>query len=113
MISAEDAMPRYSPRGLGLGSACCFVCGKNDRGVQDDMAAFVAGKQGGEEVVEVFRKAGCHAELDYRPYEPDWVQVKVGACKEHKPNLEQLYRLTREKRWIDLPTIEEAKSASP
>jgi hypothetical protein len=96
-IAAGDALfgksLSFGPRGLGS-DACpgCFVCGTGKIGagyeMLDNFAAFVASKEEGEEIVSWF---GGRARLDYRSSEPNWIQVKVGACKKHVPNLEQLY----------------------
>jgi len=84
----------FRPRGIGTDScAGCFVCGTGKIGagyeILDNVAAFVASKEEGEEIVSWFFDG--RARLDYRPSEPNWIQVKVGACKKHVPNLEQLY----------------------
>ena len=42
---------------------------------------------------------GKGAWMDFRESEPDRIQVKVGACKEHFLNLEELHRLTKED-WV-------------
>ena len=57
----------------------------------NNIAAFVQGKTAGERVVAMFKTG---ARLDYRDYEPDRVQVKIGACNRHKANLERLDGLT-------------------
>lgn len=59
----------------------------------NNIAAFVQCKEAGERVVAMFPQG---AWLDYRDYEPDRVQVKIGACDKHLPNLQKLYELTRE-----------------
>ena len=48
----------------------------------------------------MFEEVGLHAVLDYRPRESNWVQVKVGACDKHLPNLQRLEELTTETRRI-------------
>ena len=81
----------YRPRGIGCNWLPCYIC--NQRGkdkVQSDMAAFVNDKEAGERVVVMYEELGLHAKLDFRPYEPMWVQIKVGACDKHLPNLEKL-----------------------
>ena len=60
------------------------------------MAAFVTDKEAGERVIALYEKWRLHAKLDFRPSEPNWVQVKVGACDKHLPNLEKLTRLCSE-----------------
>lgn len=116
-------MERYQARGIGNNSILCFVCGKGDDykdepteytpgenfrydGIQSDMAAFVSNKESGERVVALFDGKAC---LDYRPQEPDWVQVKVGACSAHRTNLQYLGRLTC-CGWITKEKIELARN---
>lgn len=86
----------FRSRGIGLDLCQCFVCGTNDRDGKDhcmlhNIAAFVACKDSGERVVAMFERG---ARLDYREYEPDRVQVKIGACDTHVSNLKQLAKLT-------------------
>ena len=88
----------FSPRGIGLDDCTCFICGAHDRDGQghtllSNIAAFVKCKAAGERVVEMFQQG---ARLDYRDFEPDYVQVKVGACNTHLLNLEKLLELTRD-----------------
>lgn len=84
----------FHTRGLGLDGVPCMVCGGPIR-LLDNIAAFVDDKEAGERVVAMFESEGAHARLDYRPSEPNWVQVKTGACETHKPNLEYLDRIVR------------------
>lgn len=90
----------YTPRGIGFNWIPCFVCGGEDTSLKSDMAAFVENKESGEKVVELFKSSGFYAKLDYRDFEPDWVQVKIGACKDHQNILEDLYTLTCQKKAI-------------
>lgn len=86
----------FRSRGIGLDSCTCFVCGVttrdklHDYAMLNNIAAFVQCKAAGERVVQLFKQG---ARLDYREYEPDWVQVKVGACDRHLPNLKYLEEL--------------------
>lgn len=82
----------FSPRPIGINWLACFACGANESGAstQPDMSAFVSDKEAGERVVDMFAAQGSGATLDYRPCEPGYVQVKVGACEQHVPNLEVL-----------------------
>ena len=99
-------MPNYTPRGIGLNALPCYICcDREETSLKRDMAAFVDNRDSGEEVVGLFAQAGCCAKLDYRPSEPSWVQVKVGACPKHEANLERLYELTKVSRTIDVGTI--------
>lgn len=77
----------FASRGIGLDTTPgCFVCGGSE-GLRSNIAAFVECKRAGERVVAMFSQG---ARLDCRDLEPDYVQVKVGACPAHLANLEQL-----------------------
>jgi len=80
----------FKSRGLGKElSSHCFVCGfKDSISMMDNVAAFVRTKAEGEEIASWFNKGGRR--LDYREQEPNWLQVKVWACKKHVPNLKYL-----------------------
>lgn len=85
-------------RGIGLDSCICFVCGSRDRDgegprMRNNIAAFVQCKASGERVVAMVEQG---AWLDFRAHAPDRVQVKIGACDTHLPNLRQLNRLCSE-----------------
>lgn len=92
MTTTTDFEPIvFSPRPLGSGGAPCFVCGLDPgHGVQMDMASYVSSKEEGERAVELFWSRKGYAVLDYREFEPGYVQVKVGACWLHEPNLRYL-----------------------
>lgn len=88
----------FRSRGIGLDACTCFVCGTNDRtgresGYLHNIAAFVQCKEAGERVVAMFAQG---AKLDYRVFEPDRVQVKIGACDKHLTNLQKLDELTKD-----------------
>ncbi len=88
----ENGGEFFQPRGIGLDQTPgCFVCG-GDPGLYRNISAFVQCKDAGERVVAMFNQRG--AGLDYREHEPDRVQVKIGACKKHAQNLDQLDKLT-------------------
>lgn len=80
-------------RGIGVeGRLSCFVCNGQDTGMYlTNIAAFVRTKEAGERVCDMFKIGGCR--LDYREYEPDRVQVKIGACSVHESNLRRLAEL--------------------
>lgn len=87
----------FRPRGLGGDiTPGCFVCGGEERRYHN-IAAFVQCREAGERVVAMFSQG---ARLDYRDFEPDRVQVKIGACNRHIANLEKLYGLTQSSRVI-------------
>lgn len=100
----------FSSRGIGLECLPCFCCGGKARLV-NNIAAYVQCKDAGERIVEMFKASGSDVNLDYREYEPDYVQLKVGACDEHLPNLEKLDQLVKDGILLQ-PYIEEAKSIS-
>ncbi len=86
----------FHPRGLGTDTCPgCFVCGPAKIGAgyeqMNNVAAFVNSKEEGEEIVSWF---DGRARLDYRPSEPNWIQIKVGACDKHVDNLAALGSLT-------------------
>jgi hypothetical protein len=96
---------QFRPRGIGLDSVpACFVCGEPLHGYSPNIAAFVRSKEEGEEIVSWFKG---RARLDYRPSEPNWIQVKLGCCDAHKPQLEQLYATTAQYGRIRQRDIEE------
>jgi hypothetical protein len=72
----------------------CFCCHKKpDHYAPHNISGFVKSKEDGERIVEeVF---DGYARLDYRDFEPNWIQVKVGTCDDCHPALEELERLTR------------------
>ncbi len=81
----------FRSRGIGLDNTPgCFICGRGP-GLHHNIAAFVQCKQSGERIVGMFQSG---ARLDYREHSPDRVQVKIGACDQHKQNLELLDTLT-------------------
>lgn len=88
----------FRSRGIGLDRVDCFVCGTRDRDGNGrdhlhNIAAFVRCREAGERVVTMF---ACGAHLDYRDFEPDRVQVKVGACDFHLENLRKLNKITHD-----------------
>ena len=86
-IATKDDPRIYkaTPRGIGYGGETCFVCGA-DGG--PDCAFFVPSRETGERIVELFPNGKPY--LDYRHFEPNWIQVKVCVCEAHRPALEQL-----------------------
>lgn len=79
---------RWHPRGLGTDhTPGCFLCPRSEPGMRGNIAAFVRSRADGEAIVAMFLHG---ARLDWREWEPTWIQVKVGACPEHLPDLERL-----------------------
>lgn len=96
-------------RGLGTDhTPGCFVCG-GASGLHSNISMFVASKEDGEAIIGLFKLG---ARLDYREREPEWIQVKVGACETHFENLKLLsikvrlypYRITA-------PMIQDARQS--
>lgn len=94
-ISVDDArfgksVP-FTIRGIGTDNCPgCFVCG-GESGAMSNIAAFVRSKEAGETAVAWFQG---RARIDFRPSEPTWIQVKVGACSKHELGLSDLWKLT-------------------
>lgn len=84
----------FKSRGIGL-DVCpgCIICGGKS-GMMDNIAAFVNSKSDGDKILPWFNKSFDCAYLDYREYEPNWIQVKVGACEKHTEALKLLDALT-------------------
>lgn len=76
----EELEVRWSPRGIGRGfSGIDLRTGLEPDGYLYDLSGFVRTKGDGHLVVALF---GDRAYLDYRPSEPDWIQVKICADQE-------------------------------
>jgi len=73
------------PRGIGSNWLACFMCGWNNTSGEclPDMSMYVDNKISGATIVSWFEKLELKAELDFRIYEPNYVQVKIGACVKH------------------------------
>ncbi len=97
----------FHPRGIGQDWIDCFICGSDSHEPRRNLAAFVQCKAAGERIVAMFEKG---ARLDYRDYEPDRVQVKVGACDVHDQNLRRLHELTSGDSVINTDRIAAAQS---
>ena len=91
----------FASRGLGKSWDRCFICAEEPLGdglgegsAHENLAAFVPNRSEGEAIVAIFTELGLTARLDFRDFEPNWVQVKLGACRAHQPNLRLLDRLS-------------------
>ncbi len=92
-VRPESGGEFFRSRGFGLDfTPGCFICGGAE-GMHHNISAFVRCREAGERIVSMFASG---AFLDFRKHEPDYVQVKVGACKDHKHRLEELHSLTHE-----------------
>lgn len=88
---AERAAEAFRSRGIGLDwTPGCFVCGGED-GLRSNISGFVKSKEAGERVVAMFDHG---ARLDWREFEPLWIQVKIGACTAHVSDLQRLSSAT-------------------
>lgn len=100
---------RFSPRGIGTDSGiACFVCGEKLRS-GSNIAAFTS-QEHGKAIVAWFSSRAGGAWLDFRPTEPNWVQVKVLCCQAHLSNLEKLLALTGQYGIIREKDIDESMS---
>ena len=82
------------------------------RQLVDNIAGFVVSKESGERIVDgMFNKVG--ARLDYREWEQNWIQVKIGACPEHLENLKKLNELTIKSRTITKEMVDRARNWIP
>ena len=83
------------PRGLGRGCGGCIgvTCNTDRQSLVHNCAFFVPSRETGEVIVSFFA-AGAY--LDYRYWEPKWIQVKLSACELHKPILQRLIELVWE-----------------
>lgn len=107
---------RFNSRGLGSDQVPgCFVCGAKYRDAEatekqyicmPNISAYVETQASGNMIVSWF---GNLAWLDYRPSEPNYIQVKVGACSEHVPLLQKLHDLTSVHGIIRKTMVEECK----
>jgi hypothetical protein len=104
----------FSPRGIGNSWQACFICdeeplgdGGGEGSCNDDMASFVASMDDGERIVSLFADLGCTALLDYRDYEPNWIQVKLATCRAHWPSLRLLEELCSKEGTINAKIIKE------
>jgi hypothetical protein len=83
----------FRSRGIGLDTTPgCFVCG-GETCLHHNIAAHVRTKAAGERILDMFQTG---AWLDWRERSPDYVQVKVGACETHLPNLSYIHSLVED-----------------
>jgi hypothetical protein len=86
----------------------CFVSGAS-LDLMPNVSGFVGSKEEGEKLVAMF---GGRARLDFRPSEPNWIQVKVGVIPEHMAALERLYAAVRANgNMITRAMIQESRSS--
>ena len=72
---------------------------------------FVLSREAGERVVKVM--FNNQAFFDYRKYEPEWLQVKAGACPEHELSLEKLNDDTIKSGTITKEMVDQARNWIP
>ncbi len=104
---------KFFSRGIGKEwELPCFVTGappESEWDMKQTLSAFVESRESGERIVRMFNGL---ARVDYRPRDPDWVEVKVAALPEHIEALKTLHRLTRVGKTITPEIIAQAKQAS-
>lgn len=90
---------KFVSRGIGQNWLPCFLCGHQPKfKCQADCSFFVDATL--VHILNADEKTAIHpimswfhaqdilaGKLDYRSFEPNRVQVKLGACGEHEPNL--------------------------
>lgn len=106
-LENEDLILDFKSRGIGTDKCTCFVpaCTETTPMIRSNIAAFVNSQKEGNLAV---RMLGGLAIVDYRENEPDWVQVKLGACPDHIHKLEKLHELTSLDGHITLNRIRKA-----
>ena len=84
-------------RGLGLDrSFGCFICGRNESGVSNNLSLFVDTVEDGRTLIEWFRMPAFNGSyLDFRSSEPAYIQVKIVSCEQHKFCLQEIDSITR------------------
>ncbi len=95
----------FSSRGLGSDWGTCFICEESEKILRTNIAAFVKSKEEGETILSWFNGK---ARLDFRPSEPNWIQMKVCACEKHIHNLEYLSEQTSRYHIIRKKDVEDA-----
>ncbi len=82
----------WKVRGIGLEfNLPCFItkAGTSEPALKPNISGFVSSKKQGVRLVMMFDGL---ARLDYREYEPNWIQVKVGVIPQHEKALVELQR---------------------
>jgi hypothetical protein len=78
----------WQPRGIGSNGGWPSLVTGDFVPFGPDLSGFVVSKEDGKAVVEMF---GGNAKLDFRDFEPDWIQVKVIVEEEHREVLQRLH----------------------
>lgn len=95
---------RLCTRGVGTESGLkCFICGKEGNPYLSNISCFVQTKEEGEEAQKWFQ--GSY--LDYRDFEPNWIQLKIGACAEHYGELQRLNKFLHANSTVSKQDIKE------
>lgn len=90
LTEAAKACPQpeyFGIRGIGLDHCPCLDTGETLDGYVPNISGLVKSKEAGERVVAMF---GGRARLDFRDFEPNWIQVKVGITKGNEVVLRRL-----------------------
>lgn len=113
-VKPDDGGEFFGSRGIGRELLpACYICPLDEtcptterHHLLYNISGYVRSKEGGERIVAMF---GHGAKLDYRDFEPWYIQLKVGTCEGHQPGLELLHRLTRENGIITDAMIAESR----
>lgn len=114
-VPPVDAGPlqaeQFHSRGVGMDDGMpCFVCGavrRNDTAntYMNNISGYVQSRFAGMRVQAMFNHK---PRLDYREYEPSYIQLKVGACDKHLEALKDLHERTSAAGGVILPRLIEA-----
>lgn len=102
-ISLRNGGVGFNSRGYGKEWVSCFICEEGT--LNDNVSGFVKSKSDGEKIVKMFPK---HIFLDYREHEPNYIQVKIGACKKHLKKLKKFINHTYRSGTIEQWMVDEA-----
>lgn len=108
-IQERGDLPIHT-RGIGKDWIPCFVCGGSGKnGLNDNIAAFVNSREDGRAIMRAFR----YGKLDWRPTEPNWIQIKLGGCHAHQKHLATLNELIGKYGTINSAMIADASNGDP
>lgn len=72
-VAALDQPIEWHMRGIGREGGLCIITGE-DISLGYNLSGFVKTREDGELIVDLFKGL---VKLDYRPHDPNWIQVKV------------------------------------
>ncbi len=106
---SEEERYAMKPRGVGLDAGChCFICGENlmRKYCSTNFSSFVNTREEGALIVAAIKYG---AWLDYRSFEPSWIQVKTTACKVHEDLLEEFQQLILDLGYFTLESLKQLR----